>query len=81
LTNGRFGIFRNILFDLLAVVIIVGEGIIDLGHCEMRKLCYEFFRCKTVVKDIKNHGPYRKASALNDGTPSANLRITGNMGM
>jgi hypothetical protein len=47
----------------------------------MGKLYYEFFRGEAVVKDIKDHGTHRKPGAMNDATPSVNLRITGNVGM
>src|SRR3990172_6749132 len=79
--NSFLSIFFDILIDLFTVVVIIRQGIVNLGQCEVRKPRDQLFRGEAVVEDIGDHGPNRETGPSNDGTSPADFRISGNVRM
>jgi hypothetical protein len=76
-----FGILREIPLNLLAVVVVVGKRVVDLGKRKVREPCHKFFRSQAVAQNVGHHRSDRESGIADNGTPSADRGVTGDMRM
>ncbi len=75
----RRKMFGNFAVNLFAMIVVVGQRIIDRGKIEVRILNKKFLGTHSVVEGIDGDGAHRDACSVDSWTATTDLGVTGDV--